>query len=281
MLATDMTGFPDSILIVGEPGSGKTWFIRTIVEAAKQDGWDMSTPPVFVFACDPGKFGGQLTNAGVEGIEFEVYHKPVYTIRHKPYKQWSLVKQRINHLYDLFESGKQPYYAVVLDSITGLQDMIMTEVMFKQRGSDGMFAGGQTSSGAELGVTPTQPEWGQEIMMFLATMSSLVDLPCYSIIIAHQKERPTGMKAGKDDIVKLIPAIYGKAAPEITASKFDEIFTFHVEGSALQRRFVAKTRPDLLVTRRSRSNLFPAVMEQDFRKWREIGEAKLAGNKNI
>uniref|UniRef100_A0A6H1ZQ06 Putative ATPase domain containing protein n=1 Tax=viral metagenome TaxID=1070528 RepID=A0A6H1ZQ06_9ZZZZ len=271
-----ITGFPRAFLFIGRPGTGKTWFLRTVVQAALDDGWDLTKGnPVYVFACDPGESGGQLTNAGIKGIDFDAYHEPGYTMRKKPYRQWSATKAKVNEFYDIIDSGKPfPYYAVAMDSVTGLQEIAMSEVLSDQRGPGGAYAGGITGSGAKLSVAPTRDEWGKEIMLFLATLSGIIDLPCYTLFMAHQKERtdPSGEK-----ILEFIPAIYGRSAPEMSGSKFDEIMTFTVEGSGLQRRFVACTRPDLMHMRRSRSNLFPATVAQDFALWRKMWKDKQTG----
>lgn len=242
----------ESFLLLGEPGSGKTNFLRHMPK------------PMYVFDFD----NGIKTLAGVQGIEYDVYKDapPKYTgkMSEGVYKwgtAWVEVRKKVDALTAEFAAGKGPK-VVALDSLTGMMELAKDSVMLADPG--------KTLDNMEI------QHWGALIMQVRYVLDTFTTWPCLKVAIGHVKRDENPLT----EVMELVPLLQGQSQGTVP-SYFDEIYFCDVvskpaaAGGTKQQIYTLTTQKNGFVkAARSRRNL-PNGTPND---WREV-EKFLIGEK--
>lgn len=140
------------INIYGKSGTGKTTT------------WATFPKPILAIVCSGGSQSGELRS-----IDTPEYRK---TIRQVMLETSSEIQDLANH-----QRNGAKFATVVLDHVTGLQEMILKEVL----GLD------EIPSQLSWGVA-TQQQYGQVSLQTKERLRSLLDLSCNVVIVAQERE---------------------------------------------------------------------------------------------
>lgn len=209
-----------SVLAYGGTGTGKTRFASTFPS------------PVYVADFD----GGLLTVYGKEGVAGDTYR----TVK----RNGVVIKEAWNELMalvtDLEEDlskcpdFEEPLKTLVVDSVTTLEQRCI-EAVCKEAGH----------------LTPTQPDWGEIIRRLIDLFERLNDLPCYTIVTAHELME-------KDEVsgrIVIRPSISTRKLPNRISVYFDEVYRLYARRNEGTQEYMMHTKAGVNYDGKSRLNL--------------------------
>ncbi len=192
MKASELSQDSLGILLIGDPGSGKSHFIGTMPK------------PMLVFNFD-GKAGASTyRNAeGAEDIELTMLdpsnHEAVLDL-----------EEEINNLLG---DEEMPYKTVALDSLTTYGDAEMRRAIFTNS------LGGK--GGSRIGnIVPNQTDYLLQMARVKYILQKLLSLPCNIVVAAHEaiiEDKNGGLigvvahVSGKKTMAKNLPSMFGEA----------------------------------------------------------------------
>lgn len=199
------------ILLVGDSGTHKTWFLTTI-------------PGIFVFDYDKG-----MAVARGKDVEYESFKDaPLSSHVHSkelgiyPYGQaWPAFILRINQLGDKIEQNPRP---IGFDSLTTMSDICMNYVL-REAGSPGK--------------APQIQHWGAQIELMKAVMDQISAWPTIFVATAHIQRNTNDVT----QVIEQLPLLTGKLAGKI-GIYFDEVWYTQVSGSGSDKKFTLKTESE-------------------------------------
>lgn len=178
------------ILLYGRTATGKTTFAST------------APGPIRWLVCSGGDKPGELKSVNTPALRKKIIPK---VIRHS------------DDVLEVVEAAKSSdYQAIVMDHLTGLVNLIVTEV----KGLKQMPVGyGRSNAQAEKGmVLVTEQEWGFIGAEGIKLLRALLSLPMHCIIIAQQLEKKPKKKEHMADLEGediVLPFVGGQATPMI------------------------------------------------------------------
>jgi len=231
-----------SFLIYGQPGSGKTWMISSIAKTLKEG----EVIALFDFHGGPKTL---ITSIGKELVNkhFKIFISRTYK---ELIEDLLFVKKGID---------KGVVKWVVIDTISGMQQMLMTEI--KQMKVHGKF-GAYTIIGS--GDKTSLNEWDMNISRVIEICNFVDDLPCNSVFSAHVTD--------KKESEILLPSLKGKTLADDIAGMCDVVLHLVVETETLPdgtrtAKHVCYSQPVRLGTSfvaRDRLGKLEPVIEPDF-----------------
>lgn len=186
-----------NIFVYGESGTGKTSFAGGF-------------PKPYFFDFD----NGMLALRGKD-VDYDTY---VDLPGENP-KAFREAQKKMQEFFRLHREGKLPYQTIVIDSLSTLQDIIISDIKY---------------TNGTYGKPITQPEWG----MIIPTIKKFVTEPtfinCHVVVLGHvvvEKDELTG-------VIKTLPLVYGKQLPELIPLWFDLVFNAEMEmkSTGIERR---------------------------------------------
>ena len=203
-------GYRRSFLFVGDSGTGKTRMAGTF-------------PRAYFIDLDDG-----IASLGPKFTDYQIFREAPYKAkpREKQYeygKAWPAMYDAINKIGDRMDKKDWPHDTLVIDSLTLLQEIAMTNVLLGQQKPDSQF------------IDPGQ--WGAQMRAVEGIVRNINSWPGLKIFTAH-------VQRDKNDITgitEMLPLVTGKLAGKI-GIYFDEIYFLDVEGIGDKRRHVIKTQ---------------------------------------
>lgn len=214
-----------SLLLVGESGTHKTYFIGTC-------------PKPFLFDFDKTKrvlagkdidfatfrdapYGSKVTNP----------EKGIYPFG-KAYPAFLL---KLNQIGAMMENGTCPYETLALDSLTFLGNIALNHVL-AENGANNAQAVLNNKNSIDQGL------WGLQMRLIESVMDQLTAWEIIKVVTAHvQKDTNTVL-----DTVEKLPYVTGKLAGKI-GGLFDEVWYTAVEGAPPNEKFVLRTTKDRIL----------------------------------
>ena len=192
MKASDLAIDNLGILLIGDPGSGKSSFIGTMPK------------PMLVFNFD-GKAGASTYRKAPGAEEIELF------MLDPTNEEVALdIEDEINRLKSLDEF---PYRTVALDSLTTYGDAEMRRAMFLNKA--------QGKGGSRIGdIVPNQTDYLLQMARVKFILQKLLALPCNIAVAAHEaiiEDKNGGLVgvvaniSGKKTMAKNLPAMFGEA----------------------------------------------------------------------
>ena len=212
--AKDLTKSPDtSILLIGDGGTHKTYFLRTCPK------------PIYVFDFD----NGMAINAG-EDMEYDTYKElpkgvtPVKGGTLKMYEYgtaYPAFTQKLNEIGAMIDKGTCPYKTIGLDSLTMLGDIMQTYIL-------------KQNNRSEMQIN----DWGALLSNLSNLFGQFTAWPLVKVLTAHIK-RDENQITGATEQLPLIP---GQAAGKLPVY-FDEVyFTEVIQKADKTTQWVLKTK---------------------------------------
>jgi hypothetical protein len=213
MNTANITSASSNILLVGDSGTHKTWFLGDI-------------PGLFVFDFDRG-----MTVLRGRDIEYDIFKEAPrgvkvskeQTARDGLYpwaEAWAAFTLRLNQLGAEIDVGRGPK-AIALDSLTFMSDIALTKVL---KDTD------QT--------LPHQGTWGAQQQYLMTVLNQLTAWPVQLVCTAHLQRTDNDLTG----VVEKLPLLTGKLAGRISAY-FDEVYFCDstVDAAGVQK-FTVKTK---------------------------------------
>lgn len=216
MNAKDITSGAANILLVGDSGTHKTFFLGTV-------------PGIYIFDFDKG-----MTILRGRDIQYDTFKDAPkdwkvteqHTKRDGIYERghaWNAFVKRLNEIGTLIDAGKGPK-AIGLDSLTFLAEIAMNDIL-------------RTSKTTDAG-NPTIASYGALLSYMKALLGQLTAWPIQLIVTAH-------IQRNENDITQVqekLPLISGKMSGLISAF-FDEVYfcESEVQSNGTQK-FTLKTK---------------------------------------
>jgi hypothetical protein len=146
--------------VYGRSGTGKTTF------------WATFPKPILALVCSGGQKPGELRS-----IDTPAYRKTI--------KQ--LVVQSSSELHDVVEhqQNRSEYATLVLDHATGLQDLILTEILELDEIPLGWYAKPEKNQSWGLA---SQADYGQLAVQIKKLFRGLLTLDCNVVVVAQERE---------------------------------------------------------------------------------------------
>jgi hypothetical protein len=227
-----------SFLVIGDSGTGKTNFIRTL-------------PRPFVFDFDKG----MATLEGT-GIPYQTFKDAPKGAKILPFMKdrgiyewgtaWPAAMKHLSDIGTLIDKGECPYDSLCFDSLTLMSDLCMNNIL-KNSGKD----------------KPEIQHWGA----FLHTMGSIMDQitswPLIKYLTAHVQRETNDLT----QTVEMLPLISGQMKGKISIY-FDEIYFAEVTGGVQpnsRREYVFRTQSTTLMKQARSRRGVPDRVAQDFR----------------
>jgi len=231
MKATEVKLLPPRILLYGDYGTGKTFFIGMLHEELKKRGtkgirlfdFDLSqTLPNFNFDVDIGDtYGKYLTTTGFDAFIRE---------------------------FSQYEEDPDGFGGFAIDSLTTLQQVVMSWVHRKF-----------PQVKRPLSFLSSRQDWGVLIEVFNQILPQLQKISQHSLIVvtAHIRRNPDA--TGQKEIP--LPAVAGSTLPSSLGLWFTEVWLTRVEGTAFNPKYVIQTRPDDMFKCKTQIKDMPGVAE--------------------
>lgn len=202
-------GYRRSFLFIGDSGTGKTTMAGTF-------------PRPYFIDLDDG-----TSSLGPAFKDYERFREAPFKMKprggqHEYGKAWPAMYDALNKIGDRIDKKTWEFDTLVLDSLTLLQEIAMTNVLLGQGKPDSQF------------IDPGQ--WGGQMRAVEGIVRNINTWPGLKIFTAH-------VQRDKNDITgitEMLPLITGKLAGKI-GIYFDEIYFLDVEGIGDARRHVIKT----------------------------------------
>lgn len=192
MKASELTQDDLGILLIGDPGSGKSSFIATMPK------------PMLVFNFD-GKAGASTYRKAEWAEEIEL-------LMFNPTDAEAVLDFE-DELNNLTKEGKFPYRTVALDSLTTYGDAEMKRAIFVNS------TGGK--GGSRIGnIVPNQTDYLLQMARVKFVLQKLLSLPCNVAVAAHEaiiEDKNGGLigvvahVSGKKTMAKNLPSMFGEA----------------------------------------------------------------------
>ena len=252
-----------NILVWGPPVHGKTYSLHTLAAYLKQN----ELGPIHLYDLDR-KCESLVKKARTEGT---MDHVRVWQLPLRPASKISTTERTQKHdLYLEFIKAINLYYeyvdprtggwkdtyenppgAIVVDSLTALQEIILTFVL--------------KLSGHDIGDkgTDARQDFGKQMGKIMETIQSLKALPCIFVCTAHEQTE-------KDDVVGgifTLPKVTGKLSHYI-AGEFNSVLYTTTKNSAGKTEYKWLVRPKNRIKSAgsTHSDTLPDEIPQDFRE---------------
>lgn len=177
---------PISLLLVGKPGSGKSYLAST------------APKPMIVFNWD---LDAVATYEGIEDAEIVSYGSDVQDL--------SKFSKRLDLLHKEFKNcvsnDSDLPATIVCDSMTGLTELLIQAQLTLNKG----YESGKSITRRSLfgeGVVPTLDDWNVIISYLKPLIQKFLAIPCHKIVTAHDMS----ITNNKGDILEVIPSVPGK-----------------------------------------------------------------------
>lgn len=211
------------IMLYGDPGSGKTYFLSTV------------PMPLFVFSFDPH---GMQTLAGVPGIEYENYF--VDDLKADALQTVAKVKAKLRTI-----KKENKFATVSMDSLTFLSRLLK---------------GGIITVTSRWGKEPEMREqdWGTLGTQSEEIISLLMGLDCNVILTSHSAVKILELPNEKKDVLYL-SALDGIKFPQRLPGYFDEVYRMVVKQkgqTAESNEYLVQTRSDYQWGAKTRLNVW-------------------------
>lgn len=243
------SAFP-SILLVGESGSHKTYFIGTC-------------PKPFLFDFDKTK--RVLAGKNVEYATFRdaPYLSKLYNPEKGIYKYgeaYPAFLKKLNEIGKMMEDGTCPYETLALDSLTFLGNIALNHVLVNNGASNKM-AVLEGKNQVDQGL------WGTQMRLLEAVMDQLTSWDIIKVVTAHvQKDTNT-----VTDTIEKLPYVTGKLAGKI-GGYFDEVWYTETEGKGTEQKFVLRTVKDTILKQAKSPSGIP---DKSPTEWKAVEKALL------
>ena len=214
-----------SILLVGESGSHKTYFIGT-------------TPKPFMFDFDKTK----RVLAG-KNVEFATFRDAPYGSKvvnpdkgiYKYGDAYPRFHEKLNEIGALMEKGTCPFETLAIDSLTFLGNIVLSHVLVNNSGNNKMAVLNNQNS-IDQGL------WGTQMRILETIFDQLTSWDIIKVVTAHvQKDTNTVL-----DSIEKLPYVTGKLAGKI-GGYFDEVWYTSTEGMGDAQKFVLRTNKDKIM----------------------------------
>lgn len=196
MKTSDITSAGSNILLIGDTGTHKTWFLGTV-------------PRIYVFDFDRGMAVLRHKQPPVEYDTFKEVPKgtEVGAVQSKAglFKfgdAWPAFIKKLNEIGGLIDRGVFPYKAIGLDSLTFLSQIAMNHVLLTTDQK-----------------TPHQGSYGAQQEYIKLVLNTLTTWPVQLICTAHIQRDANDLTG----TVEKLPLLTGKLAGFISAY-FDEVY---------------------------------------------------------
>lgn len=212
-----------SILLVGDSGTHKTWFIGTC-------------PTPYIFDFDKGLAILRGRELGYGTFKDAPYNSPKSVINkdrgiYEWGTAWPAFLTKLNELGGMIEKGNCPYKTLGLDSITTLGMITMNYVLK---------ANSRTPTEG-----PRIQDWGAQIGLLETVIDQLTSWTAFIKVVTAHIQRDTNMLT---QTVEKLPLVTGKLAGKLSIY-FDEVWFADVKAAAAgkpesERAFFLKTVSD-------------------------------------
>lgn len=233
-----------SILAVGDSGTGKTEFIRTL-------------PKPFVFDFDKGL----ATIADTELYKNKHYitvkdvhpkGKPLKNLGLYAYGEaWPAFITKLNEIGDQMDKGICPYESLVFDSLTTMADICMNNVLKNDN---------------KIGQAPQIQHWGAQINALQQVLDLLTSWPGVKYLTAHVQRNENQITETQE----MLPLVTGKLAGKVSIY-FDEVYFTDIKvtgtGDNRRKNYMFITESDMVRRQCKSRNRVPTGITQD---WNEI-----------
>jgi hypothetical protein len=242
-----------SILLVGESGTHKTYFIGTC-------------PKPFMFDFDKTK--RVLAGRNVEFATFRdaPYQSKLFNPAKGIYKYGDAYPRfldKLNEVGAMMEKGTCPYETLGLDSLTFLANIALNHVLVNN-GSSNKQAVLDNQNQIDQGL------WGMQMRLLEAVMDQLTSWDIVKVVTSHvQKDTNTVL-----DTIEKLPYVTGKLAGKI-GGFFDEVWYTTTEGTGEAQKFVLRTNKDKILAQAKSPS---GVPDKTATEWRAV-EGYLFGKK--
>lgn len=221
----DLASAYPSLLLVGESGSHKTYFIGT-------------TPKPFMFDFDKTK--RVLSGKDVEYATFRdaPYGSKVFNPEKGIYKYgeaYPAFHKKLNDIGMMMEKGDCPYETIGIDSLTFLGNIVLSHVLVNSSQNN-------IQDVLNNKASIDQGLWGMQMRILETIFDQLTSWDIIKVVTAHvQKDTNTVL-----DTVEKLPYVTGKLAGKI-GGLFDEVWYTSTEGVGSEQKFVLRTVKDRIL----------------------------------
>jgi hypothetical protein len=260
---------------IGMPGTEKTLTLRTFKPPEWKEG---DHPWARIFACDRKKEGGMTVLRGVPGIEYTVHLNPEahnITSMHKPYeypepKALGEFIEAANKVLDLGRDPDSfPYYLVVLDTATGLRDIIFDEIFYKSRNPK---MNPKVSAELRARIRPSMDDIGNCQWFMMQYVKAINQLPCVTVVVCHQ----FFVQEDAEGKMKIFPDLPGRKINDAFLSLFDEVFYFEADPRGVIK---VRTKRTLTIPARTSQPALAETEPPDYQEWKRKIMAYYEGKK--
>jgi hypothetical protein len=222
MKLTDMKMTPPKLLLLGDPGTGKTALACTLGAHAQVLDLDNGLRTALTLK---DSFYDARTSIDVLSCAETDASKALAFQRTRAYLQ---------DIQRASAAGKWPFKALVLDSWTALAEASVRHIM---------------AASGKLGAQPQIQQWGMAFLELENILAILKALPCLTIVIAHLQ------RSEEDGVMKATIASPGQKLPAKIPMYFDEIWVTRPVTQAGKTSYTLQTKASAGCIARSRCNL--------------------------
>lgn len=228
MKVSDLPQKAPKVLLYGPVGTGKTALALTLGARAQ------------VMDMDDGLMTGRTLedkwSAERRAVDVEQF---LESQPHKKAEAFAKAKAHVINIANQVSSGKWPFDALIIDSLSALADNALQYIM---------------SNSGQLNQQPQIQHWGLAFSEIKQIVAILRSLPIVVVLVAHEQIKTIG--TGPTAETKLEIAIQGKNLPQQIARYFDEIF--HIRAKPIgggKFSYVIQTKSDDKIEARSRMQI--------------------------